>query len=120
MTEPVYFKRDDVERLWSHGVDVSIAKDTGVYLICWDNSKNPDGPLDIACGYLEDGFYLDEKVSPKDDIEKFSEIWDASRAAVGGDDFCDELANPIPTMPSDATMLAIEVSEETIEMWWVK
>jgi len=119
MPEPVLFKKDDVERMWSHGVTVSIAKDTGVYLICWDATKNPDGPLDMACGYLEDGFYLDEEVSPKDDMEKFSEIWDASRAAVGGDDFCDELPQPHES-PTGATHLAVIVEEDEIRMYWSK
>lgn len=116
--EPVYFTVNDVTRMWSHGVEVSIAKDTGVYLICWDSTKNPNGPLDLACGYLEDGFYLDETVSPKTDSEKFAEIWEASRQAVGGDDFCDSLPAPSP-QPSDATHLAILVKEDEIEMWWV-
>jgi hypothetical protein len=118
MTEPVYFKRADVERLWSHGVTVSIAKDTGVYLICWDEEKNPTGPLDMACGYLGDGFYLDENVTPRQDSAKHAEIWEASRYAVGGDDFCDELDDPLVTMRPQDLFLGIEVTEDEIRMQW--
>jgi len=120
MTEPVYFMKDDVFRMWGHGHEVSIAKDTGVYLICW-NPDTPQAPkVDMACGYLEDGFYLNEDLSPKDNMELFSETWEASRAAVGGDDFCDPLPDPIPTYVEGFTKLAVEVDEEEIRMWWEK
>jgi hypothetical protein len=120
MTEPVYFKKEEALRVWEHGHEVCIAKDTGVYLITW----NPDTPkakcVDMACGYLEDGFYLNENLSPKDDMDLFSETWDASRHAVGGDDFCDPLPDPRDTLFEGATKLAIHVKPDEIEMWWVK
>jgi len=118
MTEPVYFKKEDVDRVWGHGFPVYIAKDTGVYLITW-NPGTPKAPrVDMACGYLGDGFYLNEDLSPRDDMDKFRETWNASRSAVGGDDFCDELEFPKGGVPGLDTYLAIEVTEEEIRMWW--
>lgn len=123
MTHPVYFKTEDVKRVYGHGFPVFIAKDCGVYLITWDQSKPTEKYVDMACGYLADGFYLEE-ISPGDPREtgqpEFGEIWDASRSAVGGDDFCDEVASPLVTYKEGMDRLAIHVKEDVIEMWWVK
>lgn len=107
------FRASDVSRLEATGLPIAWAKDTGTYLGVWGDG----GLLEMATAVTPDGLELDDTVRYRDEPERFDEIWDTTRVICGGDDFL-EPGIELPTRPSGAQWLVMDVGDEHFQLYW--